>query len=163
MRRVLAIAALVLLIAAMVTPTASAARGGIDRPVKGTFSGLVTFEYDWDDATCPVTTLTDTWGALSHLGWVTAHWSHCPPVAVPGYRNGHVEFTAANGDRLFGSYEDADEDSPFTIDIAGGTGRFAHAFGTFAWTFVASGEWGEDGLPIQPWTMQATLRGTLTY
>lgn len=153
-----------LLVAALATaPTAAAGQGGSDRPFRGTLGGEVNFHYDWSDPVCPVTTATDATGTVSHLGAVTTHWTHCPPVVLPGYTDGHALFVAANGDRLYGAYEDADGDSPFTIEIVGGTGRFDGAQGTFTLWFEAAGAWGEDDLPVNPWTWTAELEGVISY
>lgn len=153
-----------LLLTLATAPVAAASRGGADRPFHGSLTGQVVFLFDWDHPTCPVTTVSDTWGTLGHLGRVTAHWSHCPPVVLPGYTNGHVEIVAANGDRLIGAYDDPDGDSPFTIPIVGGTGRFAHATGTLVLDFEATGEWDEEtDLPISPWHFEGRLRGTISY
>lgn len=153
-----------LLVAALATaPVAAAGAGGTDRPLRGSLGGEINFYADWSDPVCPVTTVTDATGEVSHLGTVTTHWSHCPPVVLPGYTDGHVTFTAANGDTVVGVYEDADGDSPFTIEIVGGTGRFAGAHGSFVIWFVADGPWGEDGMPVNPWTWTAHLDGLISY
>lgn len=138
--------------------------GGTDRPIKGEMSGVLTFEYDWGSEECPVTTVTDAWGTMSHLGKVYSHWTHCPPVGHPGYTNGHLVLTAANGDQLVGEYEDLDTELPWMIEVVGGSGRFADASGTiYLVDFAAEGEWGDDGLPIQPWTGWWILEGAISY
>jgi hypothetical protein len=150
----------------VVVPAASAKKGGTDRPIKADLSGTLTFEFDWEDPYCPVTTITETFGTMSHLGTVEAIWEHCPPVYPDheGYRNGHVVFTAANGDQLEGAYENVD-DLPWPIEITGGTGRFDDASGTiYLADFDAIGEWDETtGLPIQPWDWWGILEGSISY
>jgi hypothetical protein len=152
-----------LAVAPLAAPPILASQGGTDRPFGGTLAGEIVFLFDWDEPLCPVTTTTDATGRASHLGAVSTHWSHCPPVVLPGYTDGHVTFVAADGDTVVGAYEDADGDAPFTIQIVGGTGRFAGAHGTFDLWFVADGPWGEDGMPINPWTWEATFQGVISY
>jgi hypothetical protein len=90
--------------------------------------------------------------------------THCPPVGHTGYTNGLVVFTAANGDQLVGEYEDLDAEAPFVMEIVDGTGRFADASGTISLVnFVATGEWGDDGLPIQPWSWWGVVDGAISY
>lgn len=143
----------------------TSAAGGTDRPLKGRVSGTLIFEFDWTDPDCPVTTVTDAGGNMTHLGRVSSHWTHCAPVTKPLYTNGHVVFTAANGDQLVGEYTDESASAlPWTIHVVGGTGRFADASGTiYMVDFDASGEWGDDGLPIQPWSFWAILEGAISY
>jgi hypothetical protein len=143
-----------------IVPSASAST---QRPVRAALSGLITFEYDWADPMCPVTTFTEATGTMSHLGQVSTSFRHCPPITQPGYTDGHVVNTAANGDTLEGAYEDADAESPFVIEIVGGTGRFEGASGTLTLWFEAFGEWGEDGLPIEPWSISGVISGTISY
>ena len=163
MARRMAVLVFALLLAVLTTHPASAARGGADRPVKADLSGVITFEYDWSDALCPVTTVTETTGTMSHLGAVTASWQHCAAVALPYYTNGLVTFTAANGDTLEGRYDEVTDDD-WPVNIVGGTGRFDDAAGTiYLVQYDAIGEWGEDGLPVQPWSWDGTLRGVITY
>lgn len=159
-------ASVALLMTAAVAPGVSAGARGADRPIHGSMSGDLTFDIDFERETCPVVTTTEATGTMSHLGRVTSHWEHCPPV-LPGqtaYTDGHVTFVAANGDELVGEYEDADGDPPFVIEITGGTGRFEDASGVIALLdFVADGEWGDDGLPIQPWYWEGVVEGTISY
>ncbi len=95
-------------------------------------------------------------GNLSHLGKTQVYinqkwWPNTPPPAPEqefhqwtGRGIGNFVFTAANGDELFASYNDAfsDHQTPtyvelsFTGEINGGTGRFSDAIGTFSWTGV---------------------------
>lgn len=145
-------------------PRPEFAVGGTDRPISGEMSGELTFLFDWDDMECPVSTVTDAWGTMSHLGKVHSRWSHCPPVGHPGYTNGLVVFTAANGDQFVGEYEDLDAEPPTVIEIVDGTGRFEDASGTiYLLEFVASGEWGDDGLPIGQWSWWGIVEGTFSY
>jgi hypothetical protein len=156
-------ALLFLLVAFATAPVAAASQSGTNRPFRGSLDGQIVFLFDWDEQLCPVTTVTDATGWTTHLGAVSSHWSHCPPVVQPGYTDGHVAFTAANGDTVFGAYEDADGDVPFIVEIVGGTGRFAGAHGSFTLWFEADGPWGDDGMPISPWTWSGTFDGVISY
>jgi len=88
-------------------------------------------------------------GNVTHLGntdlYILQNWwpPHAPPLIPPytGTGTGEVIFTAANGDLLFASYDDAEgfhDIAPpvivtFTGHFNGGTGRFEHATGYFDW------------------------------
>lgn len=138
------------------------AKRGTDRPLKGSLSGMVTFEYD--DPQFPVTTVMNAVGTMSHLGKVESHWTHNPPVGMPNYINGQVVLTAANGDELRGEYGDVPHLLPeFTVDVVGGSGRFENATGTIEVSAEVQGEWGPDGLPIQPWYTWMELSGEISY
>ena len=83
-------------------------------------------------------------GNVTHLGKTDLYmlqnwWPSSPGV---GKGTGELIFTAANGDELLASYTDAKSIhfSPTYVTITftgifkdGGTGRFAHAEGTFIW------------------------------
>jgi hypothetical protein len=157
------------------TPTEDAlspafAVGGTDRPTKGEMSGELTFVWDLSNAECPLTTVYDAWGTMSHLGNVYVHGSHCPPAGtLPYYSNGHVVFTAASGDQLVGEYEDPDPttptfDVPAPIAIVGGTGRFEGASGTiYVAKLVLEGEWAAPGIPLEPWYITLGYQGAISY
>ncbi|MDH3459095.1 MAG: hypothetical protein OER90_19820 [Gemmatimonadota bacterium] len=140
--------------------------GGTDRPITATLSATVHFEYDWADPVCPVTTVSDGSGTVTHLGLVHHHQTHCAPVTKPTYENGHWELTAANGDQLVLEYGDwpAGLPLPLPTQVVGGTGRFAKASGTINIVSLRlEGEWGDDGNPIEPWYAWWTLEGTISY
>ncbi len=146
------------------------AKGGTDRPCKGNMSGELTFEWDFSNEECPLTTVYDGWGNMTHLGKVHVHGSHCPPAGtVPYYTNGQMVITAANGDQIFFEYEDPDPstpvfDIPAPIDIVGGTGRFADASGTLNHIeLVLEGEWEAPGVPIEPWYFWNAYEGAISY
>ncbi len=152
-----------LALAVLAAPPVQAARAGTERPVRAELTGLVTFDYDWSSQTCPVTTTTESQGTMSHLGTVSARWTHCAPVALPVYTNGHVTFTAANGDTLEARY-DGVLDEPWPLEVSGGTGRFSDATGVIYLDDVRVwGDWGDDDLPIQPWDWAGTLTGQIGY
>ncbi|MDH3289443.1 MAG: hypothetical protein OEO20_03545 [Gemmatimonadota bacterium] len=140
--------------------------GGTDRPFKADLSGTAVWEYDWADPVCPVTTVSDGWGTMTHLGTVHHHSTHCAPVTKPTYENGHWEFTAANGDVLVLEYGGwpAGLPLPLPLQVVGGTGRFTDASGTIYLVDIKLvGEWGDDGNPIEPWYAWWTLEGTISY
>lgn len=87
-------------------------------------------------------------GNVTHLGNTDLYmmqnwWPKLPPTTPPeGKGTGDLIFTAANGDELLASYTDAVSIhfSPTYVTVTftgvfkdGGTGRFAHAEGTFIW------------------------------
>jgi hypothetical protein len=151
---------------ALVSP--AFAIGGTDRPFKADLSGTVVWEYDWADPDCPVTTVSDGWGTVTHLGTVHHRSTHCAPVTKPTYENGHCELTAANGDVLVLEYggwpANVRASLPLPMQVAGGTGRFADASGTiYVVGLTLVGEWGDDGNPIEPWYAWWTLEGTISY
>ena len=161
MRRLTVIAMAVLLVLAM-APGAVAKEHGTDRPIWANLSGEVNF-YMQADPGCPVLTVSDSYGTMSHLGRVWIHWTHCPPITHPEYTNQSFTITAANGDTLFG-HHNINVD-PGTMDITGGTGRFAGATGHLLVTFQVEGEWdtGTPPFPINPWLGWWQMKGTISY
>ena len=139
---------------------------GTNRPLTGTLMGAATFAFG--DAECVpvnvvgVKTITVAEGNVSHLGKAQALFSHCPG---PPYKNGQLTLKAANGDELWGTYEDDDGAPPFVVHIAGGTGRFNNAQGVFnlywsvEWVFDDAGN--PDWSAAWPWW--ATVEGTISY
>lgn len=96
-------------------------------------------------ADCPFAEVSvEAFGTATHLGSVTVQRTHCfSPFNNPPIYNGYWEATAANGDRVWGSYSGSlvptvfddqgnpirgEITAPYTID--GGTGRFANASGS---------------------------------
>jgi hypothetical protein len=148
--------------------TPAFAVGGTDRPFKADLSGTVHWQYDWTDPDCPVTTVSDGWGTITHLGEVHHHSTHCAPVTKPTYENGHWVFTAANGDQLIAEYggwpASISASLPLPLQVVGGTGRFADASGTiYLVGLKLVGEWGDDGNPIEPWYATWKLEGAISY
>jgi hypothetical protein len=120
-------------------------------PFEGTYEGLETVD--------PVTGhhhLSDVTGNATHLGQftVTAEWTLGPTGG-----SGTSTWTAANGDELFtrftrrGVFVPPTATFTETHTIAGGTGRFATASGTF--TVVQT-----RGLSM-PYNNSATIDGTI--
>ena len=82
-------------------------------------------------------------GQGTHLGQYTIMRQHCFDLATASFENGTFEQTAANGDKVWGTYsgstvdvlEFAEDGSPVVIvidspwTITGGTGRFSNAEG----------------------------------
>lgn len=114
-------------------------------------------------------------GEVTHLGRITGIAEHCTQlnfgannVPVPTYSDGEFTETAANGDKLWGTYTDGTSGGPDAngllwfhdiLTITGGTGRFLEAkgggeeFGTFN-DFIAL----LGGAPAQMW-----MEGTISY
>jgi hypothetical protein len=125
----------------------AAASETVERPFK-----MDTYEVVTDkapSAACPVEHVQVVGeGTATHLGNLTLTRSHCfSPEHSPPVYNGHWEATAANGDKIWGSYDgtliptEFDDngmpvrgivDSPFTVE--GGSGRFAGAGGAGTFT-----------------------------
>jgi hypothetical protein len=144
----------------------SFAVGGTDRPFSAFLPSTVTFEYDFSDPVCPITTKWAGTGNVTHLGRVFHTASHCAAATLPTYENGHWEIFAANGDQLVLEYGGwpADLPLPLPLQVVGGTGRFADASGTvYLVDFAIEGEWGDDGNPIEPWYAWHKLEGTISY
>lgn len=161
-----------LLLSVVTMPMAVAARGGTERPVRAELTGSLTWDIDMTKSECPVLTMTESTGTMSHLGKVSASWRHCPLMDDSGgYENGHVVFTAANGNTLKAVYETPDGELPWDLDVVGGTGRFQRATGTLkldrvevdgAWDCQGEGD-DEFCLPVEPWSWEASISGRLSY
>jgi hypothetical protein len=147
-------------------PSPAFARAGTDRPFSAFLPSTVTWEYDWSDPVCPITTKWSGTGNATHLGTVFHTASHCAAVTLPTYESGHWEIIAPNGDKLVLEYGGwpANLPVPLPLQVVGGTGRFADASGTvYLVDFAIEGEWGEDGNPIEPWYAWHRLEGTISY
>jgi hypothetical protein len=162
LRRSIALAVALLLALAM-APVASADQHGTSRPIWSNQSGEVNFNMVGvpGEDPCPVVAVSDSYGTMSHLGKMWTHWEHCSPVTLPVYTNEHFTMTAANGDTVTGIY-DLNGESPYTMLITGGTGRFEGAQGSLAVTFQLEGEWA-NGLPVNPWHGWWQMKGTISY
>ena len=92
-------------------------------------------------------------GNVTHLGktnlYIKQWWwpNSPPPFTLPrwGHGNGELIFTAANGDILLATYDDAISHHKSKTDVYvtftghfkdGGTGRFEHAEGSFEWIVI---------------------------
>jgi|MudIll2142460700_1097286.scaffolds.fasta_scaffold1273071_1 hypothetical protein len=84
-------------------------------------------------------------GQATHLG-ESAFYSDAQ-ACMNGVQTGTMEFTAANGDKLFGYFEGTHAGYPGTVEfvgtfwITGGSGRFEDVTGTGAY-------WGKSGVGI---------------
>lgn len=169
--------ALALLASPFIIRVAKAAEGGTDLPFKGTLAGAARWEFPGvTPSNCTVvTTLTDgVKGQATHMGQVEAFMTHCP--AEPEIVNdGRITFIAANGDKLYGTYNydpmiDSDN---IPITLNGGTGRFVNASGVVTMTYQVEPKFIEgcnpepDPFPCMDfsvsWPWSATLAGTISY
>lgn len=117
-------------------------------PFKGTFEVTIDTVLHFPPPPPKVQEVLGT-GNVTHLGktdlYILQNWfPPQPPILIPPYTgtgNGEMTFTAANGDLLFASYNDAEgfhDIAPpvlitFTGHFNGGTGRFENAAGSFTW------------------------------
>jgi hypothetical protein len=139
--------------------------GDAQRPFKsGLLSGPAspTLEQRCGDDLSLALTLT---GTATHVGRFSAMGTHCTEwglleSAVPFY-SGIATFTAADGSTLEVHYEGW-QDAPegfratlaVTVDVVGGTGRFADAAGS--WT-------GAGSIDFTTFTVETTLSGWVSY
>ena len=135
------------------------------RPFKGSMSGSISFA---PDKTCATLLRTDSQatGNVSHLGRATMTSAHCTPGA--GWiEGGDLILVAANGDRVFITYEGAapppNADGIIVADIdfiiTGGDGRFEGASGGGDMTGLIVFE----GLSDPEWAASWNWSGTIGY
>lgn len=150
--RSVGIVVILLLLVAVIYGVA-AANTDQQRPFKGGTFGWVTSEGVIEGSHCPVIEVNaEGSGEVTHLGAITVVRQHCfTPPDHPAFNgsvmhDGVYEMTAANGDKIWGTYsgelqptEFGDQGpirgiitAPSTID--GGTGRFAGATGEYMTT-----------------------------
>lgn len=168
-KRALAAVFTVLLLVIGLTTSASAASGGTDRPFRATATGQIHYDFS-NPQGCPdsgfpdmppfTSTLAAT-GTATHLGTFTLSATHCE--AMGQSLQGLMTLTAANGDQLDGTYAttwyvlDGQVVVDGNLDVNGGTGRFAHATGTLVQHHVIT------LAPSQPWPLQMSFSGTISY
>lgn len=159
----------------LATPTAAYAQHGTDRPMTAKFTGTASWDWpgDWPSACQVATTVTRATGQATHMGLAVLLSTHCP--AMPTYLDdGRITITAANGDRLYGTYDyDPSPGAQYpTITWTGGTGRFAGASGSATMTYEVVQQFKPGCTPVPsfacmdfsvPWPWSATLVGTISY
>ena len=176
MRRILALAIVGVLWVAVAVP--ASAGSDVERPYKGTEIGTTTVFFDDTCVPGPVTCVvtTESTAKITHVGKaavtsegeITIFFAEgCTLLdgVTPGavFRaKGTSEIVAANGDRLFGTYENQGCAGPPGGDIGtalvgsqtitGGTGRFAGATGSTTVDAVAV----DDAFELH-------FEGTITY
>jgi hypothetical protein len=161
----IALGALVLLFG--MTASAAAAPGGTDRPFRATASGQITWSANALNCAAGFTEFIDAAGQATHLGSFTLAAKHCEVFTGPGTGNsiqGQMTLTAANGDRLYGTYATAWVFSNGKVSVTGwlnvfgGTGRFTNATGTLWQNHVVS-----VVSEAPPWPVAMTFEGRLSY
>ena len=131
--------------------------------IKGTYSGSGILDLERDD--CPegsVAISGEGTGMASHLGKIHASFSHCSFYLVdptnPTYTDGFGILTAANGDKIYGTYSGylTGPDS-FVNDntLTHGTGRFEDITGSMT-------ETGTVALTETGFTFEISLDGMIS-
>lgn len=98
-------------------------------------------------------------GTATHVGRYTIVNSHCVDLSTGALTDGTFIKTAANGDRLFGTYSGSSAivqpPAPIgifsvtgTLSFTGGTGRFAGATGTATMNGSLRGDFSQPGVPV---------------
>jgi hypothetical protein len=164
LRKLIVISSLVLAAVAMTPAAAMGAAKGTDRPLKGTTSGTTTVNLITGAG------FNVSSSHLSHLGAVTG--SSVQQFALVG-PNG-FSFTATsntvapNGDKLFETSSGTGTFGPpvqatSVNTITGGTGRFAHASGSFTITGGHTTSVSIVGSIETVTSTGATVKGTISY
>jgi hypothetical protein len=133
-------------VATLLTAALPAAAGeSAERPIRedltGYLIGLVyspsfpggdTFDERCSEPSQWISTMSGS-GSISHLGQVSWTTEHCFQLFAGTFGDARLVVTAANDDKLFGTYDGVmTGETAFaeTMIITGGTGRFAGASGT---------------------------------
>ena len=116
MRQLTVVALFVVLVLAL-APGVVAKQHGTDRPIWANLSGEVNF-YQQADPDCPVLTVSDSHGTMSHLGRVLIHWTHCPPITHPEYTNQHFTITSPTATRWSATTTSTATQAPWTSPAA---------------------------------------------
>jgi VCBS repeat-containing protein len=156
--KTMALAAVVAL-TALSTVSAPASAGGKAVSLKGTGTGTIRLDTATGDFTGKES------GTISHLGKyrlrLQGHATQSPDGSFTG--NGTVTITAANGDRLTGTFTLTGRDGTqrVVVTVTGGTGRFAHARGTLTVICVSDPPRQEGQTLILP--HHCTTKGKISY
>jgi len=115
----------------------------VPRQVAGVTAGRFDFTHTWGSEWWQFYSDGDTKGTLSHLGLTRVLTRHIPNLETGALEQGEFRMVAANGDEIRGTYAGSATylsavqlHGVATFIITGGTGRFLHATGTIAATFV---------------------------
>lgn len=168
--------AVILLFSQVIVPAVRAAVGGTDLPFKATLSGTARWEFPGSTpSNCTVvTTITEATGKGTHLGKIEALFTHCPAESEIEY-DGRMTFIAANGDKLYGTYnyDPMSESQNILVTLNDGTGLFVGASGAVNMAFEVIPQFIEgcnpepDPFPCMdfsiPWPWNATFSGTISY
>jgi len=162
LRKLIFLSGCALAVLAMTPATAMGATKGTDRPLTGTTTSTATINLITGSGTIGSS------GQLSLLGAVTTSQNaHFALVGPNGFSWTGTETTvAANGDQLFATVSGAGTLGPpiqstAVHTITGGTGRFAHASGTFTTTAVSSSV--SIVGSVETVTSPLTFTGTISY
>ncbi len=136
-----------LLVPALALPMQAAAKDRL--PVKGSEAG--TFQLLGPCETSGVILEVTGTGHSTQLGNYSGRYRECLDPATGAVTGGTFTLTAANGDKVFGTYsgQAVPTDDPTVVayedpgEITGGTGRFAGAGGTMTTSGVANLATGE--------------------
>jgi hypothetical protein len=146
-------------LAALSSATASATADGKSIHVQGRGTGTIKL----NTATGAFTGRES--GVMSHLGKYTLQLQGTGTPAADGAftGNGNVTITAANGDRLTGTFTVSGngETQRVVVTITGGTGRFANASGTLTVVCVTDGPPSQEG-PVLVLQHHCSTKGELS-
>ncbi len=180
-RRVVAAAACVLLLAgcqaagpglsptASITAPSSVSMKSVDVPFTGVVDGDAVFDFQTNPKGCAstFTTITTAKGQASHMGLTTWRSEHCLG-AESQILDSELVLTAANGDKLFGTYSGSCAGTGVIGEpvkcsgsavFSGGTGRFEKATASGTWTAAIIFQ-GFDDLS---WPGRWEWKGTIRY
>jgi hypothetical protein len=164
MKRLFVVVVLAIGVLGLTATPSLAAQGGTDRPLKCEFASTINANFLTGVAT------VDQTFRCTHLGNGTSHQDTTGSPTGPNtaFNTGTATYVAANGDQLFTTVEgivtfapNGDSTATFVDTITGGTGRFAHASGTFTRTGVA--ELVSFAFPIATSTGSGPGEGQISY
>jgi hypothetical protein len=155
------LAALILILGSAITATAGP--HGTDRPFRAAATGQVNFDFS-NPRGCGAgfTEVVEAAGLATHLGTFRVSGSHCAGDGVS--YDGLMTLTAANGDTISGTYlthwtiTGTTVHVVGTLDVVGGTGRFADAHGQLTQDHVIT-----ITAAMPPWPLAMTFVGRIDY